>query len=73
MAAQTANLAHYSSYPESALLPTANLMLNYVLKPIRHASFHRKYAGRKYLKVCSLPRSFVSGTDWFTADESLRS
>ncbi|OBZ77405.1 G2/mitotic-specific cyclin cdc13 [Grifola frondosa] len=29
----TPNLAHYSSYPESALVPTANLMLNYLLKP----------------------------------------
>lgn len=48
---QTPNLAHYSSYPESALVPTANLMLNYVLKPIRHESFHKKYAGKRYFKV----------------------
>ncbi|KAH0834896.1 cyclin-like protein [Lanmaoa asiatica] len=47
----TANLAHYSSYAESSLLPTANLMLNYILKPIRHESFHRKYAGKRFLKV----------------------
>ncbi|KAF9236532.1 hypothetical protein BU15DRAFT_76846 [Melanogaster broomeanus] len=30
----TATLAHYSSYAESSLIPTANLILNYVLKPI---------------------------------------
>jgi hypothetical protein len=48
---QTANLAHYSSYKESALIPTANLMLNYILKPIRHESFHKKYAGKRYYKV----------------------
>ncbi|KAF8126159.1 cyclin-like protein [Boletus edulis] len=47
----SANLAHYSSYAESSLLPTANLMLNYILKPIRHESFHRKYAGKRFLKV----------------------
>ncbi|KIP03552.1 hypothetical protein PHLGIDRAFT_77416 [Phlebiopsis gigantea 11061_1 CR5-6] len=47
----TPNLAHYSSYPESALIPTANLMLNYVLKPIKHQSFFRKYAGKKFMKV----------------------
>jgi G2/mitotic-specific cyclin 1/2 len=29
-------------------------MLNYILKPIRHESFHKKYAGKKYYKVCSL-------------------
>ncbi|KAF9445675.1 hypothetical protein P691DRAFT_795336 [Macrolepiota fuliginosa MF-IS2] len=46
----TPNLAHYSGYSESALVPTANLMLNYVLKPIRHESFHKKYAGKRYYK-----------------------
>jgi len=46
----TANFAHYSSYKESALIPTANLMLNYILKPIRHESFHKKYAGKRYYK-----------------------
>ena len=51
---KTANLAHYSAYAESALLPTANLMLNYIVKPIRHESFHRKYAGKRFLKV-SIP------------------
>ncbi|KAH7907568.1 cyclin-like protein [Hygrophoropsis aurantiaca] len=47
----TANLAHYSSYAESSLIPTANLMLNYILKPIRHESFYKKYAGKRFLKV----------------------
>ncbi|KAG5645505.1 hypothetical protein DXG03_005915 [Asterophora parasitica] len=46
----TPNLAHYSSYPESSLVPTANLMLNYILKPIRHESFYKKYAGKRYFK-----------------------
>lgn len=49
---QTPNLAHYSSYPESAIIPTANIMLNYILKPIRHSSFFKKYASKKYMKVC---------------------
>ena len=48
---QTPNLAHYSSYAESALVPTANLMLNYILKPVRHQSFFKKYAGKRFLKV----------------------
>ncbi|KAK7451088.1 G2/mitotic-specific cyclin [Stygiomarasmius scandens] len=47
----TPNLAHYSSYPESALIPTANLMLNYTLKPIRHESFFKKYARKRFMKV----------------------
>ncbi|KAF5362603.1 hypothetical protein D9758_009582 [Tetrapyrgos nigripes] len=55
----TPNLAHYSSYPESALIPTANLMLNYVLKPTRHESFYKKYARKKFLKVSVFFRSWV--------------
>jgi len=55
----TPNLAHYSSYPESALIPTANLMLNYVLKPIRHESFFKKYASKKYLKASIFVRQWA--------------
>ncbi|KAF8480251.1 cyclin-like protein [Russula ochroleuca] len=47
----TPNLAHYSSYAESAIIPTANLMINYVLKPVRHPSFFKKYAAKKFMKV----------------------
>ncbi|KAI0042338.1 A/B/D/E cyclin [Auriscalpium vulgare] len=53
------NLAHYSSYAESALVPTANLMLNYVLKPIRHPSFYKKYAAKKYYKTSSFVREWA--------------
>ncbi|KAH0581885.1 hypothetical protein H2248_011569 [Termitomyces sp. 'cryptogamus'] len=53
------NLAHYSSYPESALVPTANLMLNYILKPIRHESFHKKYSGKRYFKSSVYMRGWV--------------
>jgi G2/mitotic-specific cyclin 1/2 len=58
LSSQTPNLAHYSSYAESAIIPTANLMINYVLKPARHGSFFKKYAAKKFMKVqcCSRPR-----------------
>ncbi|KAJ7755384.1 g2/mitotic-specific cyclin cdc13 [Mycena maculata] len=56
---QTPNLAHYSSYPESALLPTANLMLNYILKPPRHEAFHNKYAGKKFHKASVYMRQWA--------------
>ncbi|KAI0065251.1 hypothetical protein BV25DRAFT_1927886 [Artomyces pyxidatus] len=55
----TPNLAHYSSYSESALVPTANLMLNYVLKPIRHPSFYKKYASKKYMKASPFERKWA--------------
>ncbi|KAH9926738.1 cyclin-like protein [Fomitopsis serialis] len=56
----TPNLAHYSSYPESALVPTANLMLNYVLKPVRHESFFKKYASKKFLKASVFVRNWAT-------------
>ena len=51
---QTPNLVHHSSYDKSQLVPTANIMLNYVLKPTKHESFYQKYADKKYFKVCLL-------------------
>ncbi|GBE87395.1 hypothetical protein SCP_1100710 [Sparassis crispa] len=55
----TPNLAHYSTYPESALVPTANLMLNYVLKPVRHQSFYKKYAAKKFFKASVFVRDWA--------------
>ncbi|KAI0284609.1 cyclin-like protein [Russula aff. rugulosa BPL654] len=55
----TPNLAHYSSYAESAIIPTANLMINYVLKPARHSSFFKKYAAKKFMKVSTYVRSWA--------------
>jgi hypothetical protein len=48
---QTPNLAHYTTYSENELLPTANIMLNYILGPIQHESLFKKYAHRRFLKV----------------------
>ncbi|KAI9508085.1 cyclin-like protein [Russula earlei] len=55
----TPNLAHYSSYAESAIIPTANLMINYVLKPVRHGSFFKKYAAKKFMKASTYVRSWA--------------
>ena len=49
---QMPNLLHYSSYPECWLIPTTNINIYYVLKPIKHELFYKKYAGKKYFKVC---------------------
>ncbi|KAF7354448.1 MFS domain-containing protein [Mycena venus] len=47
----TPNLAHYATYTEHELLPAAGCMLRYVLQPIRHESFYRKWAGKQNMKV----------------------
>ncbi|KAI0646562.1 A/B/D/E cyclin [Trametes meyenii] len=55
----TPNLAHYSSYRERDIVPTANLMLNYILKPVRHQSFYKKYASKKFLKASVFVRDWA--------------
>ncbi|KAH0581904.1 hypothetical protein H2248_011582 [Termitomyces sp. 'cryptogamus'] len=55
----TPNLMHYSTYSEEELLPTANVMINYILKPIRHESLFKKYAHRRYLKCSAFMRHWV--------------
>uniref|UniRef100_A0A0W0F033 Cyclin-like domain-containing protein n=1 Tax=Moniliophthora roreri TaxID=221103 RepID=A0A0W0F033_MONRR len=57
---RTPNLAHYSGYAESSLIPTANLMLNYILKPVKHESFYKKYARKRYLKVSVFLRRWAT-------------
>ncbi|KAI0777212.1 A/B/D/E cyclin [Trametes elegans] len=55
----TPNLAHYSSYREKDIIPTANLMLNYIIKPVRHQSFYKKYASKKFLKASVFVREWA--------------
>ncbi|KAG1719578.1 cyclin-like protein [Suillus lakei] len=52
-------ITHYSSYAESSIIPTANLMLNYIPKPVRHESFYKKYAGKRFMKVSILVREWA--------------
>ncbi|KAF8907491.1 cyclin-like protein [Mucidula mucida] len=55
----TPNLAHYSTYSQSEILPTANLMLNYILKPPRHEQFHKKYAKKQNMKASEIVRGWA--------------
>ncbi|KIY61705.1 A/B/D/E cyclin [Cylindrobasidium torrendii FP15055 ss-10] len=55
----TANLAHYSSYSQSNMIPTANLILSYILKPVRHDQFHRKYARKTNHKASEVMRQWA--------------
>jgi G2/mitotic-specific cyclin 1/2 len=50
-AAWTAVLAHCTTYAEDALVPVSTHMLQYVLQPIRHENFYKKYAGKRNMKV----------------------
>ncbi|SPO28138.1 probable Clb1 - B-type cyclin 1 [Ustilago trichophora] len=47
----TPTLVHYSTYSEQELLGTAEIMLDYVLRPITHHFFHKKYAHKKFMRA----------------------
>ncbi|GJJ10520.1 hypothetical protein Clacol_004746 [Clathrus columnatus] len=57
----TPNLAHYSGYSEKKIIPIANIMLSYCLRPEKHENFVRKYSTKKYSKVA------VYVHDWITS------
>ncbi|KAJ7325432.1 cyclin-like protein, partial [Mycena albidolilacea] len=55
----TPTLAHYATYAEAELLPAARRMLRYVLQPVRHESFYRKWAGKRNMKVSVYMREWA--------------
>ncbi|KDN49079.1 hypothetical protein RSAG8_02432, partial [Rhizoctonia solani AG-8 WAC10335] len=54
-----ANLEHYSGYPESRLVRCANVMVNFLLQPIKHDSLWRKYSKKKYMKCAIVARKWA--------------
>lgn len=44
-------LVHYSTYSVPELLHTAELMLDYCLRPVQHQCFIKKYSGKKFMKA----------------------
>lgn len=46
-------LVHYSTYSVQELLPTAELMLDYCLRPVQHQAFIKKYSGKKFMKAAT--------------------
>ena|ERR1700733_3487982 len=50
---------HYSGWDEAGLLPVAQLMLTYLLRAVKHESFYKKYAAKKYMKVSTYVREWL--------------
>lgn len=42
------------------LLHSVDLMLDYLAKPIKHESFFKKYAAKKYMKASIFVRDWVA-------------
>ncbi|KAA8909152.1 cyclin-like protein [Sphaerosporella brunnea] len=45
------NLIHYSDYTEEQILPVFRLMIDYLIRPVKHQAFFKKYAGKKFMKA----------------------
>ncbi|KAK0492545.1 hypothetical protein EDD18DRAFT_1357815 [Armillaria luteobubalina] len=55
----TPDLAHYSTYSQSEIIPTANLMLNYILMPIRHEQFYKNFTRKQNMKASVYIRTWA--------------
>lgn len=56
---------HYSTYSQGEILPTAQLMLDYVLRQIQlpnqeaeHPHFHKKYSAKKFYRASELVKTW---------------
>jgi len=56
---QDANLEHYSGYSESKLIRCANIMVNFLLQPMKHESLWKKYSKKKYSKCAMVARKWA--------------
>ncbi|KAG8763950.1 G2/mitotic-specific cyclin [Ceratobasidium sp. 423] len=54
-----ANLEHYSGYSESKLIRCANVMVNFLLQPMKHESLWKKYSKKKYSKCAIVARKWA--------------
>lgn len=50
---------HYSGYTEAEILPVAQLMTTYLLRAVKHESFYKKYAAKKYMRVSTYVREWL--------------
>lgn len=46
-------LVHYSGYTVEEILPTAELMIDYCLRPVQHPLFFKKYSAKKFMKAAT--------------------
>ena len=60
--AWTPTLVHYSTYAESELLGTAEIMLDYCLRPPAHPHFHKKYSSKKFMRASTYVHEWARST-----------
>jgi hypothetical protein len=58
---QNPNLVQYSGYTEQEILPTAQLMADYIHTPSpQHEMFEKKWSSKKYMKAITYLRDWVN-------------
>ncbi|EPQ30992.1 uncharacterized protein PFL1_01181 [Pseudozyma flocculosa PF-1] len=58
----TPTLVHYSTYSEEELLGTAEIMLDYCLRPIAYPFFHKKYSAKKFMRASTYVADWARST-----------
>lgn len=58
----TPTLVHYSTYAEPELLGTAEIMLDYCLRPPAHLHFHKKYSSKKFMRASAYVMEWAKNT-----------
>lgn len=58
----TPTLVHYSTYAEPELLGTAEIMLDYCLRPPAHLYFHKKYSSKKFMRASAYVLEWAKNT-----------
>ncbi|WFD26113.1 G2/mitotic-specific cyclin [Malassezia nana] len=58
----TPTLVHYSMYAEPELLGTAEIMLDYCLRPPAHLYFHKKYSSKKFMRASAYVQEWAKNT-----------
>ncbi|KAK9466207.1 cyclin-like protein [Lipomyces arxii] len=54
------NSVHYSGgYTEEMIKPIYHLMIDYLVKPVKHEAFFKKYASKRFLKASILARHWA--------------
>ncbi|KAI0025474.1 cyclin-like protein [Xylariomycetidae sp. FL0641] len=52
-------IAYYAGYTEEEIEPVADLMVDYLARPVIHEAFYKKYASKKFMKASLLTRSWA--------------
>lgn len=58
----TPTLVHYSTYAEDELLGTAEIMLDYCLRPTEHVHFYKKYSSKKFMRASAYVVEWAKST-----------